>query len=166
MVISLQAKNLKQGDIRPAFTMIEMIFVIVILGILSAIAIPRLAASRDDAVLVKGKSQVSAIRSGISLQRSRNMLQGAAAIPLVLDSITAGFGNSDQRLFNFADGNSSNILEYPIYSNATQDGSWTKTAANSYSFNLGSKTVAFDYNATTGSFDCNHANADCKSLAE
>lgn len=32
-----------------AFTMIELIFVIVIIGILAAIAIPKLAASRDDA---------------------------------------------------------------------------------------------------------------------
>lgn len=34
---------------RSAFTMVELIFVIVILGILAAIAIPRLAATRDDA---------------------------------------------------------------------------------------------------------------------
>ena len=32
-----------------AFTMVELIFVIVILGILSAIAVPKLNASRDDA---------------------------------------------------------------------------------------------------------------------
>jgi len=32
-----------------AFTMIELIFVIVIIGILSAVAIPKLAATRDDA---------------------------------------------------------------------------------------------------------------------
>jgi len=158
---------LKQGEIRPAFTMIELIFVIVILGILSAIAIPRLAASRDDAVLVKGKSQVAAIRSGISLQKSKRMMEGTTPfIPPVLDSITANYGNSDQRLFNFADGNSSNILEYPIYSNTTQDGSWTKADADSYVFNLGRTTVTFDYNATTGVFDCVHTNADCKSLAE
>lgn len=73
--ISSEAKAIKQGDNRSAFTMIEMVFVIVILGILAA-AIPRLAANRDDAVLVKGKSQVSAIRSGIALQKSRRMLEG------------------------------------------------------------------------------------------
>ena len=34
---------------KKAFTMVEVIFVIVIIGILAAVAIPKLAASRDDA---------------------------------------------------------------------------------------------------------------------
>ena len=34
---------------KKAFTMIELIFVIVILGILASVAIPRLAATREDA---------------------------------------------------------------------------------------------------------------------
>ena len=41
-----------------AFTMIELIFVIVILGILAAVAIPRLAATRDDAEVVKAVSNI------------------------------------------------------------------------------------------------------------
>ncbi len=38
---------------KKAFTMIELIFVIVILGILAAVAVPKLAATRDDATLTK-----------------------------------------------------------------------------------------------------------------
>lgn len=46
-------------SMRSAWTIIELIFIIVIIGILVAIALPRLAAVRDDASLVKDISNMS-----------------------------------------------------------------------------------------------------------
>ena len=154
----------KKAGFNPAFTMIELIFVIVVIGILSAVAIPRFAASRDDAVLVKGKSQVAAIRSGIAMQKSKRLLEGAATfIPANLDNNTT-YNVSNQRLFNFGNGNSSNILEYPIYSKLNHDGSWVKFAVNKYKFQLNNTPIEFDYNTTNGIFNCNHADQNCKDL--
>jgi len=50
---------------RAGFTMIELVFVIVILGILASVAIPKLAATRDDAEVTAGVQRVSSLITDI-----------------------------------------------------------------------------------------------------
>ena len=63
-------------DFRSAFTMIELVFIIAVIGILSAIAIPKFAATRDDAVITKGRAAVAALRSAIATERQKRILKG------------------------------------------------------------------------------------------
>lgn len=164
----------KKAGLKPAFTMVELIFVIVVIGILSAVAIPKLAASRDDAVLVKGKSQVSAIRSGIAMQKSKRLLEGHTPFPPpVLDGNTTSTAAQVSTLFVNAtddDNNKYNILEYGLQPNS-KDGFWMKAGPNTdplkhYDFYLEGTTVRFDYNSTAGTFDCDHTDQNCKDLTE
>jgi general secretion pathway protein G len=51
---------------KKAFTMVELIFVIVIIGILAAVAVPKLMATRDDAIIAKNIEYISASMTEIS----------------------------------------------------------------------------------------------------
>ena len=62
--------------LKSAFTMIELVFIIVVLGILAGVAVPRLAVTRDDATITKLRADVASIRSGIGLERSKAMMEG------------------------------------------------------------------------------------------
>ncbi len=59
-----------------AFTMIELVFVIAVVGILAAIAIPKFAMTRNDAVITKAKTTVAALRSAIATERQKRILKG------------------------------------------------------------------------------------------
>jgi general secretion pathway protein G len=123
---------------RSAFTMVELVFVIVVLGILGAIAIPRLAASRDDAQIVKGKADIAAIRSSIAMTRSQNLLSGNASFPDLQGASTDLF---------------SGVLDYPIKAGVS---GWNKDTGTppKYTFNAENTVVTFEYNQTTGIFTC------------
>ena len=128
---------------RKAFTMIELIFVIAIIGILSAIAIPKFAATRGDAIMAKAKATVSSIRSAVATERQKRILRGDfTKISKLSSSTTAG-----NAVFDGFDGNASNpVLAYPPLSCATASATscWRETTAGDgtsasptkYTFNL------------------------------
>jgi prepilin-type N-terminal cleavage/methylation domain-containing protein len=71
------------------FTLIELVIVIVILGILAAVAIPKYEDMREQARVATLKGQLGSIRSAIAIQYSRNALNGGAAFPTLDGTIFA-----------------------------------------------------------------------------
>ena len=63
------------------FTLIELIIVIVILGILAAVAIPKYEDMREQARVATIKGQLGTIRSAIAIQYARNALNNQPNFP-------------------------------------------------------------------------------------
>lgn len=148
-----------------AFTVIELIFVIVILGILAAVAFPKLAPVRDDAYIAKAKSDIAALRTAIATERQGRLLQGQTSYISELDD--AAVNSAGEKIFD-ANGT---LLSGGIVT-ASGDGHWMKTGTYTYTFQVMGVAVPFTYYPTVngthpaGSFDCDHANANCKLLTE
>lgn len=57
---------------RKAFTILELVFVIVILGILAAIALPKMSSSKDEAEVSKSLNNLKILISDISIYTLKN----------------------------------------------------------------------------------------------
>ncbi|MBA1433004.1 MAG: type II secretion system protein [Epsilonproteobacteria bacterium] len=159
------------------FTMIELIFVIVVLGILAAIAVPKFAATRTDAQISKGRADISSIRSAIMTERQTRLIKGDSSFINRLDNNVAN-NTEGVTIFDSNETLSATSPRLLLYGIKTKDsdGHWMKTGNNTYTYKVGSNTETFTYYPidTTvggvfhpkGSFDCNHANTLCKQLTE
>jgi len=141
-------------DFKRAFTMIELVFVIVVIGILASVAVPRLSATRDDAVITKARTTVASIRNALAMERQKRILRGE------FKSLSAVGGNTqggDTFVFgHFYDDNGTkttytddvdtgvSVMEYPIVSEPSTKDRWSFIPAS------GGNRAKYDFNSTLG----------------
>lgn len=153
---------------KKAFTMIELVFVIVVIGILSAIAIPRFAATRDDATITKAIATIGAVRSSIATERQKRILRGNFD---AIDDLAYENG-TDKPIFDFFDTNNTvgnEVLEYPIRAcaDANSRGCWVSTGDTIYIYRMPASSNNVTFTLTTNNrFSCDTTDADCRMLTK
>jgi general secretion pathway protein G len=162
--INKKVSNMQIVKSSKAFTMIELVFVIVIIGILSAIAIPKFAVTRGDAVVSKAKNTVASIRSSVATARQKLILKGTFE-PITRLTSTSGY---NQVIFDGINGDTTiPTLEYPLLSckSSTERSECWYTGDNiTYTFYMPGGT-AVDFNLTGNRFVCKLPTSDgCKLL--
>ncbi|MEA3523723.1 MAG: prepilin-type cleavage/methylation domain-containing protein, partial [Campylobacterota bacterium] len=123
------------------------------LGILAAIAVPKMAATRTDAEVTKGIAAVASIRSGIVTERQKRLIIGSSGyIPNGTGTYTVG-----SRTFKQMDngGLFGGVLMYPKANEANKNGQWSATAGSgTYKYRINGVDTTFTYAVSTGTFTC------------
>jgi len=149
---------------KKAFTMIELIFVIVILGILAAVAVPKMGSAKTNAEIAKGKTDVATIRSSILTERQSQLIKGNNSFieELSHDSSILFMKNKAEDRF---------LLTYGIVS-GTSNGKWSADGDTytKYIFHINELEIKFTYDNKTGKFDCDRDDSDtgetCRKLVD
>lgn len=153
---------------RSGFTIIELIFVIVVLGILSAIALPKFIGSQKNAVIARGKSDVSAIRAAIMNERQKRLVLGQVGFITKLDG-GAAEDTAEETIFDNNGSASNGLLTYGI-TTSDSSGHWMKTGNNEYTYKISDDTsCTFKYTPANGKFVLDDASDDideCNKLVQ
>jgi len=132
---------------KQAFSMIELVFVIVVIGILSAVAVPRFAATRDDAMITKARVLVASVRNALAMERQKRILRGEFKALTAVGDSTNVFGD-----FYDVDGDTnSTVLEYSMASEPNKKDRWS-FSAGTYTFKSALGDVIFEI--INGKFEC------------
>lgn len=147
---------------KKAMSMIEIIFVIVIIGTLAGVAIPKLFAGRDDAYALKLKEQHALIITNLE-QYSQSMLYetGSKKFPknIYFGNKTGVVTDSENLVFNKLAGCNSSKSNAPCWT-SVNDGKGKNTIT--FYFN-NKKSISFAYSQEDKSFICNNI-SECNKL--
>lgn len=152
----MQGEKQRRHRSRGAFTVVEMVVVISVIGVLSAIAIPRFIDIRNEAYAAQRDGIVGAARTGIMLVAARNQVSTSPASETFPPNLEATWdgntGGTQPSSFPSTCSASAPCFELVLTTSVT-DGAWQQASATTYTYTppVGTaKTYAYD--STRGTF--------------
>jgi prepilin-type N-terminal cleavage/methylation domain-containing protein len=136
-----------------AFTLIELIFTIVIIGLLAAIAVPKFVNLTFHAKKTTVKTTVSTVQSAIDEIHGKWIINDDYQWdhPLTDDGYPEKLddGAGTNKLFSY-------VLKTPVYScNGKKSGCWEESSDNVYDYYFSAdKYLRVEYNNTSGLLEC------------
>ncbi len=129
-----------------AFSLLEIIIVVVVISIISSFIISKTSNSLNKTIKIKIKSEIALIRNNIEKKSANNILQKKELFTF-LDEASTNTENSE--LF-------SNILDFPLISTTKEKkvlGQWIKTSEVNY-INFISEKEKIEFSFENNSFIC------------
>ncbi|MBL7151288.1 MAG: type II secretion system protein [Candidatus Omnitrophica bacterium] len=120
------------------FTLIELVMIIVILGILSAVALPKYFDIQTSAKISAEKGVVGGVRAGLSTYYANQCVTTTCVYPSTLDSASTGDCSTSNPCFDTV------LAQGGITSDE-----WEKASATTYTGPAGN---TYTYNSSTGEF--------------
>ncbi len=120
------------------FTLIELVVIIVILGVLSAVAVPIFVDLQDEANQAAEEGVVGNVRSAIGLYYANQAANGNPRYPEALDGAAPSSSSSNTNPF---------FTSVLAQGGVTRD--WTKNDSGHY---VGPAGGVYNYNSATGQF--------------
>jgi len=152
---------------KKAFTLLEIIFVIILISIISLIAVPKLFFNITNASYTKAKSDIALIRNAIVYNKNQNIISGKGEA-YIKNLDEAKVNVAYEKLFIGKEDNV--ILQYPVISTSGKKkevGKWIKTSNSTYTVFIDNDiSVEFSYDSTNGTFDCDYEEEFCMELSK
>ena len=153
----IQRLKNKQEQRANAFTLVELLVVVAIVGILSAVALPNFLSQTDKAKATEAKTQLASTLK----QAHAKFLEDGADPATTITNMTSNYGTpaDDTTLFNYAESGSIPTFEDPEYTvtataNGTDSGLGTKKIRGCVNFDTGFVEIGSNLAETATTVDC------------